>query len=185
MNSILLLIICSLPRTYMKCHEVDVLELNHSYSKSGEFRFDQVILWKWDTYYDEGPHRELKVVDWYLVTQYREQLTKEERHKKTLEFHKQLVKELGKGADVNAPPYTPKFHGGPLVPRYDHYGKYWFVLVFRNGVYHKIYGRSYKETSTAYDPEVRNRQYFPIESREDVLRNALSITEFMSKIPIP
>lgn len=170
-------LLADIPRTPVLECKVDIFELNHRYDNDGKISFDQMILWEWADYhyYDEDTkrtkcRRELKVCDWYMVTKYRKKLTPEEQAKKNKELAQEWVKKYGKGADNVKAHYNPPFEGGIEVPRYDVARGCWIVILVKDTHILKIYGTTFMESWTQFDPEVENQRLFNTNTRKHYLK---------------
>jgi hypothetical protein len=148
---------------------VDVIELNHVYSQYGEAGLDQIILWNWTEYKYEDGRKELKrkPIGFMILDRdiHREKLTPEEWAKKNRKFQQAWDKKWG--ANNYRPKYNPKFLYSIYCPFYDYNRKMYCVLIPRGSKRVKIYGISYTESHTQFDPEVEARNLWPDYLKKD------------------
>lgn len=129
---------------------VDLAELNHCYSTDGDLRFDQLIWWSTDV---DG---ELRVVDWRIIKGGREKYDKAAAAK----WEEQWRKE---NPGRRCPGYVPEWIGHQAVPVYR--GGEWVSVWHDDAILRRVRSRSFVETWTSYDPELKDREIRPTDDR--------------------
>ena len=124
---------------------VGLVEVNHVFSSEGHLALDQVIWLSWN-------HAESRfdVRDWRLLKNVRAPLTRSQ------------VARSRRGAK---PPPIGKFIGGHATPRRegDRWLSEWWDTKDRK--WRRVWAKQYRETWTAYDPEVQARMLLSQEKR--------------------
>lgn len=143
---------------YIPVTYVDAIEINHIYSVSGDFVFDQVVFWNYSKREDFN-FRE--VVDWRIIKDVRVDRT-EEDIKKIKQFFTDNKIELLK--------INNKYVGPNICKTNNRYS-----YVFYDGeVLRKIIGKTYYETYTKKDSEIKHRELMGQDLRKK-LRNFIYI----------
>ena len=144
------------PTTGLKDH-VDLMELNHCLDDYGKPRFTQIIFWEWDKdnkhlvsqgFYmmkDELVFTQIGQTDW---VRYREMLLKPFNPMQRAHLWQHLE-------------YAGEYGGHPSHPMRDFRKKLWVANLRKDNQTRVVTSKSFRETTTYYDPEADDRKFFP------------------------
>jgi hypothetical protein len=128
-----------------------LVELNHVYDPQGGLIFDQVIWWEWNPLCQR-----LQVVDWRLA-------------KGCRICEADAI--LWRLRQPNGPPYVPEFAHGHCVPLKEgkrYVSRWWDEKDQR---YRVVIADGYRETWSSCDPELLDREVFPVSKRRGFSEN--------------
>lgn len=142
----------------VKYDHCDIVEVNHVYGPDGNFVFDQLIAYSWNT-----TESRYDVRDWRIIPDARRPCETAKR-----EWDK---------SHPNGPPYEPQWIGSSMVPVKSGkvYRCQWRDRKCRN-IRREIVSKQYRETWTNYDPEMAAREVLP-EAERRQLRQSMGIRE--------